>query len=251
MKIISDKWQVPSDTNRQPARGESISSCRPSPVTCRRQRGVALVITLILLSVTLVMALAFLAISNRERGSVTAQTDTTTARLGADAGLADAEAQIAANVLTSTNPYSFGLLVSTNYLNLANAPAVYLSNIVTHAMENRFYLDLNRNGMDDPNGYVNEVNSAGVQIDTGVFEVGDPEWVYVLEHPDQPFGINNPYIARFAYIALPVGNSQSGAVTGPNHQVGGSACPGLLFPQSRRRFLGIESRRVSHGLEHQ
>ena len=207
MKIISDKWQVPSDTNRQPARGESISSCRPSPVTCRRQRGVALVITLILLSVTLVMALAFLAISNRERGSVTAQTDTTTARLGADAGLADAEAQIAANVLTSTNPYSFGLLVSTNYLNLANAPAVYLSNIVTHAMENRFYLDLNRNGMDDPNGYVNEVNNAGVQIDTGVFEVGDPEWVYVLEHPDQPFGINNPYIARFAYIALPVGNS--------------------------------------------
>ena len=67
------------------------------------------------------MALAFLAISSRERGSVTTQTDTTTARLAADAGLADAEAQIAANILTSTNPYSFGLLVSTNYLDLANA----------------------------------------------------------------------------------------------------------------------------------
>ena len=81
MKIISDKWQVASDTNRQPARSESASSCHPSPVTCHRQRGVALVITLILLSVTLVMALAFLAISGRERGSVTTQTDTATARL--------------------------------------------------------------------------------------------------------------------------------------------------------------------------
>ena len=46
-----------------------------------------------------------------------------------------------------------------------------------------------------------------VQIDTDVFEVGDPEWIDVLEHPDQPFGPNNPYIARFAFIALPVGNS--------------------------------------------
>jgi len=29
---------------------------------------------------------------------------------------------------------------------------VYLSNTVTHVVENRFYLDLNRNGKDDPNG---------------------------------------------------------------------------------------------------
>ena len=79
------------------------------------QRGVALVLTLILLSVALVMALAFLAISGRERGSVTTQTDTATTRLAADAGLAAAEAQIAANILSTTNPYSFGLIVSTNY----------------------------------------------------------------------------------------------------------------------------------------
>src|SRR5208283_1074087 len=70
----------------------------------KSQRGVALVITLILLSVTLVMALALLAISSRERGSVTTQTDTTTARLAADAGQSFAEAQIAANILATTNP---------------------------------------------------------------------------------------------------------------------------------------------------
>ncbi len=172
----------------------------------KSQRGVALVITLILLSVTLVMALAFLAISSRERGSVTTQTDTATARLAADAGQSFAEAQIAANILASTNPYGFGLLVSTNYFLPTNAP-VYLSNTVTRLMENRFYLDLNRNGMDDANGYVPETNSAGAPTGNIVFEVGDPEWIGVLEHPDQPYGPNNPYIARFAFLALPVGNS--------------------------------------------
>ncbi len=81
------------------------------------QRGIALVITLILLSVTLFMAIAFLAISRRERGSVQTETDTVTARLAADSGLANAEAQILATVLQTTNPYNFGLLVSTNYVN--------------------------------------------------------------------------------------------------------------------------------------
>ena len=40
------------------------------------------------------MAVAFLAISRRERGSVTTSTDTATARLAADAALASAQAQI-------------------------------------------------------------------------------------------------------------------------------------------------------------
>ena len=79
----------------------------------------ALVITLILLSVTLVMAVAFLAISRRERNAVTTATDTASARLAADAALANAEAQIVANIFATTNvaAYNFGLLVSTNYIN--------------------------------------------------------------------------------------------------------------------------------------
>ena len=83
------------------------------------ERGVALVITLILLSVTLVMAVAFLAISRRERNAVTTVTDTASARLAADAALANAEAQIVANIFATTNvaAYNFGLLVSTNYIN--------------------------------------------------------------------------------------------------------------------------------------
>ena len=112
------------------------------------------------------MAVAFLASSRRERGAVTTTTDTAGARLAADAALAQAEAQIMANVLATTNPYNFGLpVVSTNYLpntgntlsdltNMLISPRapVWLSNNVTHALENRFYLDLNRNGRFDPSG---------------------------------------------------------------------------------------------------
>ena len=183
--------------------GCSRSTRHPSPVTRHAERGVALVITLILLSVALVMTLAFLAISGHEQGSVSTQTDATTTRLAAEAGLAVAEAQIAANILSSTNPYSFGLVVSTNYdtddslvglTNLLISPRapVWLTNFVLRAMENRFYLDLNRNGRDDPNGWVT---------------IGDPEWIGILAHPDRPYAADNPFIARFAFIAMPAGNS--------------------------------------------
>ncbi len=211
-----------------------------------RQRGVALVITLILLSATLVMALAFLAISGRERGSVTTQTDTATTRLAADAGLAAAEAQIAANILSTANPYSFGLLVSTNYINyngfqtgVANPtnvnydyrsdnqaftlndrlqnlenlfvsprPPVFIPNPTNPAapLDFRYYLDLNRNGRYDTNGVVGNFDNNNNLLGTS-FQVGDPEWIGVLERPDQPYGPNNKFIARFAFIALPVGNS--------------------------------------------
>ncbi len=177
-------WEKSGGQVSPPATGGAHGVTRPtalnrqsSIVNHKSQSGVALVITLILLSVTLVMALAFLAISGRERGSVTTQTDTATTRLAADAGLAAAEAQIAANILSTTNPYSFGLLVSTNYVvppvipanpladltNMQYSPRapVWLSNLVTQLPENRFYLDLNRNGKDDPNGWVANVDNNG------------------------------------------------------------------------------------------
>ena len=78
----------------------SIVHLQPQP----SQRGVALIITLILLGVVTFMAIAFLALSRRERGAVTTVTDTASARLAADAALANAEAQIMANALATTNP---------------------------------------------------------------------------------------------------------------------------------------------------
>ena len=185
------------------------------------RHGVALIITLILLSVVTFMAITFLALSRRERSAVSTVTDTASARLAADAALASAEAQVMANVLSTSNPYNFSLLVSTNGwpVNFTNLPdnltnlylspraPVYLSNIVTHVVENRFYLDLNRNGRDDPNGWVTNVNNNGVGLGTTNFQVGDPEWIGVLERPDAPYGPNNKFVARFAFIAVPVGNT--------------------------------------------
>jgi hypothetical protein len=208
----------------------------------------ALVITLIMLSVTLVMAVAFLAISRRERNAVTTTTDTATARLAADAALAGAEAQIVANLFASTNAaaYNFGLLVSTNYINgygfnpagganptnvnfdytyngaafkaddlnqdfanlffLPRVP-VYMTNLVFHTNENRFYLDLNRNGrFEDTRTNVPNVDYLGVTNGT-IPEVGDPQWVGVLDHPDAPHGPNNRFVSRYAFIAVPVGNT--------------------------------------------
>ena len=217
MRTKSDMWQVTGDRMKSATR--KVHSCHVSRVTCHPQRGVALVITLILLSVVTFMAITFLALSRRERSAVTTVTDTASARLAADAALANAEAQVIANVLATTNPYNFSLLVSTNAwpLNFTNLPyiltnlyvsprtPVYLSNTVTHVVENRFYLDLNRNGRYDTNGFVLETNFFG---QAGInFEVGDPEWIGVLQRPDQPYGPNNPFVARYAFIAVPVGNT--------------------------------------------
>jgi len=214
----------------------------------KSERGIALIITLILLSVVTFMALAFLALSRRERSAVATVTDTAGAQYAADAALAQAEAQVLANVLATTNPFNFGLLVSTNYINpvgfqqnvssftnvnydhlynsslplgipdflqnLANLwysprPPVFIPNPTNPSLPSdfRYYLDLNRNGRYDTNGWVTNVYNNGVGLGTANFQVGDPEWIGVLQRPDAPYGPNNPFIARYAFIAVPVGNT--------------------------------------------
>jgi hypothetical protein len=239
---------------RPPRTPQSSGPCgRPPVFTIMKrhsQQGVALIITLILLAVVTVMAVAFLASSRRERGAVTTTTDTASARLAADAALAQAEAQIMAKVFVTTNTYNFGLVVSTNYINggfdttvtgydptnvnynynsangggpvagndaLQNsanllysprAPVFIQTNSANTAapLDFRFYLDLNRNGMFDTNGYVVEVDNNNNIVRTNFNEIGDPEWIGVLNHPDQPHGPNNRFIARYAFIAVPIGN---------------------------------------------
>ncbi len=196
-----------------------------SPLATRHSaRGIALIITLILLSVTLIMVVAFMAVARRERNAVSTTTDTATARLATDTALAAAQAQIVADILSpGAGAYNYGLLVSTNYLpgvydpnNIGNilprAPVFIVTNTATGARDFRFYLDLNRDGQFEPNGLVTNVDSSGNPIvdssgNSLVSEVGDPEWIGVLEHPDQPHGANNPFIARYAFAAQPIGNS--------------------------------------------
>ncbi len=214
-----------------------------SIINHKSQSGVALIITVILLAVVTFMALTFLAVSRRERGAVTTTTDTASARLAADDALASAEAEIVANVLATTNPYNFGLLVSTNYINSFGfragvasptnvnytyyntgpgplTPNDFLQNLAnlsylprapvlisaTDPVQGRFYLDLNRNGRFDTNGVVGDYDNGNVLRGT-VSETGDPEWIGVLQHPDQPYGPNNQFVARYAFFAVPIGNA--------------------------------------------
>lgn len=83
----------------------------------RVERGVALVITLVLLSVITFMAIAFLVLSRAERGAVTTATDQAMAKLAADAGLERAKAELLAPMIAFRNPFTYDLLVSTNYIN--------------------------------------------------------------------------------------------------------------------------------------
>jgi hypothetical protein len=119
MKIreASDQGRMPSDVKER--RGRPAQSCVSS-------RGIALVITLIMLSITLVMAVAFLAIARRETTSLATHTDSKTAQLAAETAVASAEAQLVAGMLASytangggvsSNAYNLHLFVSTNYIN--------------------------------------------------------------------------------------------------------------------------------------
>jgi hypothetical protein len=150
---------------------------------------VALVITLIMLSVITFMAVTFLFVSHSERGAVATMTEQNTAGLAAETALERAKMTIIANMLTFTNPYTFSMLVSTSYVsgegynpgvkaatnvsytyanggalnqndnlqNLANMvydPPIPVC-IVTNQLgsnENRLWLDANRNGIFDRSG---------------------------------------------------------------------------------------------------
>ena len=219
------------------------------------QSGIALVITLILLSVITFMAVTFLVVSRRERGAVTTMTDQANANLANGAAVERAKAQIIAAMLAQTNGLNSGLLVSTNYINplgfqpgifsFTNVNFQYLNNgstnfsqanllqvlanlyydprppvfVVTNKNpafppDFRYYLDLNRNGRYDTNGYGPLWDKAGnVVLDahgnpvTNNFFTGDPEWVGILERPEFPHSATNKFVARYAFLVLPVGNS--------------------------------------------
>ena len=80
------------------------------------QRGIVLVITLLMLSVVTLMAVVFLSISRREKASVTVSADQTDARLMADAALARGASEVVSRILASTNAFNYDLMVSTNFI---------------------------------------------------------------------------------------------------------------------------------------
>lgn len=83
----------------------------------RRERAVALVITLVMLSVVTFMAITFLAVSRRERAAVTVVEEQSRARQMAEAAVARVQAEILARIMASSNVLDYDFLVSTNLIN--------------------------------------------------------------------------------------------------------------------------------------
>src|SRR5205807_887339 len=109
-------------SGRFPARRQGTCQSLPPQAwtpNAQGERGVALVITLILLAVIAFMAIAFLVLSSRERGAVTTTTDQNIARLSSEAGVEHALQALNTPLTVASNPFAIGTLVSTNYINSA------------------------------------------------------------------------------------------------------------------------------------
>ncbi len=228
-----------------------VLSAGKFPAWKRSQQGVALVITLILLSVITFLAVTFLVVSRRESEQVNTLSQQNNAKFAASIAADYAQAQIIAQIKASNNGYNFGLLVSTNFINpyytnfnpnsltnvgyidsttgslvsggtmaqmlnnlliLPRPPVFITTNKNQPVPDFRFYLDLNRNGKYDTNGNVTVIGDDGLPLMNGInpiinFMTGDPEWVGILDHPDMRHSSSNFFIGRYAFIALPIGNS--------------------------------------------
>jgi hypothetical protein len=163
------------------------------------QQGVALVITLILLSVITFLAVTFLVVSRHEGAQVSTVVQQSNAKFAADAALEQAKAQILAQMIGTGNGLNFGMMVSTNLISPAyvEGPGAFALTNVSYNLPNandllpmlnnllilprppvfvytnknqagggdfRYWLDLNRNGKYDTNGLVQEFNTNGDPI---------------------------------------------------------------------------------------
>ena len=246
------------------------------------QRGVALVITLIMLSVITVVAIAFLALSRRERSNVAQMANLTDAEFSAHAGAERAKGEILSQMLSTNNMLGPGLKVSENYINASgfrpgisdvtnvnfdfykpNTPVDKLDDFIQgvanlyydprvpvffnakdasiypgnppqvetvrvrvgrnpspdntprYITNNwRFFLDLNRNNFFDQSGTelpVYDDKDDGVIGDNGsglkASQVGDPQWIGILERPNFVHSKTNRFIGRYAYIICPAGRT--------------------------------------------
>jgi hypothetical protein len=208
----------------------------------QKQSGVALVITLIMLSVITIITVAFLALSQRERAAVSTTLTGTEAELAANAGHERAKAEILANIREFVNAYTnrqtigpdlfvsraepyYGNFNAANFnandlLTVANyhseltnlfydpAPPVFSTNNPIGRFEQVHYLDLNRNGRFESNGIVRLLDNSGNPLgnDTN-YVVGDPQWIGVTARPNELHSSSNRFVYRYAYLVAPAGRT--------------------------------------------
>jgi hypothetical protein len=231
----------------------------------RRTDSVALVITLLMLSIITFLAIAFLAMSRRNQSSVSASLDVTTAQAMSAAAQARAQAEIMAQIMAHGDPYYYDYMVSRDYIStvgfdnaeksvydannvnydyFSNASGVYLpfnnasdpvgwvQNIANlyydprppvfvvtnpaypNNYDFRFWVDINRNGRFETNGYqptlVNIASRPGTEnivLGPSADLKGEPEWIGMLRNSLFHHSSTNQFIGRYAYLVLPIGKS--------------------------------------------
>jgi hypothetical protein len=217
----------------------------------RRLDSIALVVTLLMLSVITFLAVAFLAMTERNRADVSGMLDVTTAQAMAAAAVGRAQGEILAQMLTHNDPLYYDYMVSRNYINPNgfnnSEKGVYDPNnvnydiistgapfpasdqqgwvqnianlwydprlpvfVTTNSSNNlpldfRFYVDINRNGRFETNGYIPTVIDELGNTNGSAIWNGEPEFIGVLRNPLYPHSSTNRGIGRYAYLVLPVG----------------------------------------------
>ena len=197
--------------NRKFSRDRSASIVSPTgglivrSLSNRRQvrprAGVALVITLIMLSIITVIAITILAIARRDRANATQAFNLTDSRLAAEAGLERAKGEIVAQIINLRTLMGYDVTVSRSLSNLLDqllidprVPVFLPANQMfpDELVEGRFFLDLNRDGRFQP-------TFPGLS--------GDPQWIGLLNKPDQKHGPNNRFHGRFCFFVVPSGKT--------------------------------------------
>ncbi len=222
---------------------------------------VALVITLLMLSVITFLAVAFLAVTRRDREAVNSTLDQGDARSMQEVALARAQAEIIAHMQAHGDTNSYEFFSSHNYINPNGFDASQPLNVVdtnnvnydfisstglplnaSNWVQNianllydprapvfvptnragsndfRFWIDLNRNGVFETNGYLPVIGDNGLPLApngistttppfmTNYFD-GEPEWIGLLRNPEVPHSSSNRFIGRYAYCVLPIGKT--------------------------------------------
>ena len=190
----------------------------------------ALVITLILLAVITVIAVAFLAVTRRERVSVAHRSHYVATQLVLDSAMERVRGEIVADVLARSNLLGPDFMVSVNLdgrdrasydqstiasLQFDPRVPVFINTNRAGPPSNdfRFWLDLNRNGWFEDTGRLPVTNAFGqVELDDrGLirtnYQAGDPQWIGVLADPTQPHSRENKFVGRYAYLVVPAGRA--------------------------------------------
>ncbi len=195
-----------------------------------------------MLSVVTFISVAFLALSRQERATVTVVKNITDARMMGETARDRAVSDILEELISRTNRFRYDVKNSRYYrrpggfvpgeISLTNAAYSYGTGTGLDAVdliinignlffdprvpvvvdvdgdnrgdEFRFYHDFNRNGRFEWTGTFEGTNNLGAAIGRNEHFFGDPQWIGVLEQPDEVHSATNRFIGRYAYMAIPV-----------------------------------------------